>query len=149
TLLPDYLLSAHGDRVLMANGVEGRYPFLDRRLVEYAAQLSPARKLALRTEKYLLRRAASRWLDRDIRSVPKQRFMAPFGTPFLRPSTPAAIRALLDPGRLAEFGYFDPVRVQQLIEQIALWYGSSPPSGNPTSIQLQRLRLGIALTLVV
>ena len=33
-LLPGYILSAQGDRMSMAHGVEGRFPFLDHRLVE-------------------------------------------------------------------------------------------------------------------
>ena len=42
TLLPSYLLSSQGDRMLMANSVEGRFPFLDHRLIEFANQLHPA-----------------------------------------------------------------------------------------------------------
>ncbi len=36
TLLPSYLLSSQGDRMLMAHSVEGRFPFLDHRLIEFA-----------------------------------------------------------------------------------------------------------------
>ena len=38
-LLPGYILSSQGDRVAMAHGVEGRFPFLDHRVVEFAAGL--------------------------------------------------------------------------------------------------------------
>lgn len=41
TLLPGYILSAQGDRMLMANSVEGRFPFLDCNLVEFSNQLPP------------------------------------------------------------------------------------------------------------
>ena len=35
-LLPGYILSSQGDRVSMAHAVEGRFPFLDHRVVEFA-----------------------------------------------------------------------------------------------------------------
>ena len=34
TLLPGYILASQGDRMLMANSVEGRFPFLDRDVVD-------------------------------------------------------------------------------------------------------------------
>jgi len=44
-LLPGYILSSQGDRVAMAHGVEGRFPFLDHRVVELAARIPPRLKL--------------------------------------------------------------------------------------------------------
>ena len=38
-LLPGYILSSQGDRVSMAHAVEGRFPFLDHRVVEFAWRL--------------------------------------------------------------------------------------------------------------
>ncbi|MDZ7618960.1 MAG: asparagine synthase (glutamine-hydrolyzing), partial [Patescibacteria group bacterium] len=35
-LMPGYILSSQGDRMAMAHGVEGRFPFLDHRVVEFA-----------------------------------------------------------------------------------------------------------------
>ena len=45
TLLSPYLLSSQGDRVGMAHAVEGRYPFLDHRLFEFAASLPTSSRL--------------------------------------------------------------------------------------------------------
>ena len=42
TLLAGYLLGSQGDRMLMAHSVEGRFPFLDRDVVELGCAL-PAR----------------------------------------------------------------------------------------------------------
>jgi len=42
TLLPSYLLSSQGDRMLMGNSVEGRFPFLDHRVVEFAMRIPRA-----------------------------------------------------------------------------------------------------------
>ncbi len=44
-LLPGYILSSQGDRMAMAHSVEGRYPFLDYRLVEFAAKLPTTLKM--------------------------------------------------------------------------------------------------------
>ena len=55
TLLPSYLLSSQGDRMLMANSVEGRFPFLDHRLIAFANALHPRHKMRVLREKHLLR----------------------------------------------------------------------------------------------
>jgi len=56
-LLPGYILSSQGDRMAMAHGVEGRFPFLDHRVVELAARIPPRMKLKGLREKHILRRA--------------------------------------------------------------------------------------------
>ena len=50
-----YLLSSQGDRVSMANSVEGRYPFLDYRVIEFAATLPSDYKLHGLNEKFILK----------------------------------------------------------------------------------------------
>ena len=55
TLLSGYLLSSQGDRMLMANSVEGRFPFLDRRVVALAESLPAAYKLRVLDEKHVLK----------------------------------------------------------------------------------------------
>ena len=46
TLLEPYLLAAQGDRVAMAHGVEGRYPFLDQRVYARSVELADGQSLA-------------------------------------------------------------------------------------------------------
>ena len=58
TLLEPYLLAAQGDRVAMAHGVEGRYPFLDHRVFAHSAALPAERKLDGMRDKVALRELA-------------------------------------------------------------------------------------------
>ena len=44
-LLPGYILSSQGDRMAMAHGIEGRFPFLDHRLAEFAGRIPPRWKM--------------------------------------------------------------------------------------------------------
>ena len=62
TLLEPYLLSAQGDRVAMAHGVEGRFPFLDHRVFAYSARLPAEKKLQGMREKVALREVAAKVL---------------------------------------------------------------------------------------
>ena len=43
--------------MLMANSVEGRFPFLDHRLIEFANRLHPRYKMRVLREKHLLKEA--------------------------------------------------------------------------------------------
>ena len=54
-LLAGYLLSIQGDRVLMANSVEGRYPFLDKDIIAVAYSIPEYLKLHGYNEKYILK----------------------------------------------------------------------------------------------
>ena len=82
-LLPGYILSSQGDRVSMAHAVEGRFPFLDYRVVEFAATLPPRLKLRGLIEKYLLRRSMQGDLPAAIAWRPKQPYRAPDSPVFL------------------------------------------------------------------
>ena len=77
TLLQGYLLSSQGDRMSLAHGIEGRYPFLDPTLVEWAFQLPDEYKLPLLSQKHLLREAFRPDLPAEIIDRPKQPYQAP------------------------------------------------------------------------
>ena len=47
TLLSGYLLCSQGDRMAMANSIEGRFPFLDHRVIEFANRLPPQPQAAV------------------------------------------------------------------------------------------------------
>ena len=84
-LLPGYILSSQGDRMAMAHSVEGRYPFLDHRVVKFAGRLSPSLKMKVLNQKFLLKRAAEGLIPSEIISRPKQPYRAPDGKSFFQP----------------------------------------------------------------
>jgi asparagine synthase (glutamine-hydrolysing) len=120
--LQGHLLATHGDRVLMANSVEGRYPFLDRTIQEFLARVPPSLKMApnglLPTSKYLLRRAMRDRLPEEVVHRRKKMFLAPFGTPFVGFDAPEYVRELLSERALREYGYFDPLKVGAIAKEM-------------------------------
>jgi len=118
TLMSGYLLCSQGDRVAMANSVEGRFPFLDHRVIEFANQLPPRYKLMGLTEKYLLKQAMKGWLPESIRNRTKQPYRAPDSQSFFRDGAPLDyVAELLSDSRLRTAGYFEPRSVAKLVEK--------------------------------
>ena len=109
-----YLLASQGDRMLMANSVEGRFPYLDPRLVRLADSLPPAYKLLGLDEKHILKRIASGLVPDEIVRRPKQPYRAPDATSFLGPDRPAWIDHVVSPRFVAEAGIFDVDAVHRL-----------------------------------
>jgi asparagine synthase (glutamine-hydrolysing) len=116
--LSQYLLSSQGDRMGMAHSIEGRFPFLDCRLVEFCNALEPRMKLRCLHEKYLLKRAAQPWLPDLIRHRPKRPYRAPIHRSFFNRSTPDYVRELLTPGAIKAVGLFKPGPIEQLVKKI-------------------------------
>jgi len=85
TFLAGYLLSSQGDRMLMGNSVEGRFPFLDHTLAEFAGTLPASIKLQSLNEKAILKRSVADLLPADIISRPKQPYRAPDSSSFDNP----------------------------------------------------------------
>ncbi len=117
-LLSQYLLSSQGDRMGMAHSVEGRFPFLDHRVVEFGAQLPPSLKLNGLTEKYLLKEVSREWLPAVISDRPKQPYRAPIHRAFFNESPPDYVEELLSRSAVEQSGYFNPNAVDQLVAKL-------------------------------
>ena len=118
TLMSGYLLCSQGDRVAMANSIEGRFPFLDHRLIEFANGLPPAFKVKGLAEKFLLKKAFTQELPASIRTRTKQPYRAPDSASFFVDGRPVDyVAELLSPARVADAGLFDPVAVGKLLEK--------------------------------
>ena len=77
SLLPDQVL-AFVDRLSMAHSVEVRPPFLDHRLVEYAATIPGKYKISGDgTVKHVLKKAVSEYLPNELIERPKEGFVMP------------------------------------------------------------------------
>jgi asparagine synthase (glutamine-hydrolysing) len=120
-LLPGYLLSSQGDRMAMAHGVEGRFPFLDYRVVQYASRIPPRLKMKVLNEKYLLKKAAGDLIPPFLRQRPKQPYRAPESLSFFDPATGKArapyVDELLSSEKLERNGLFNPQPVRLLVEK--------------------------------
>jgi asparagine synthase (glutamine-hydrolysing) len=120
-LMPGYILSSQGDRMSLANAVEGRFPFLDHRVAEFAATLPPRLKMNGLTEKYLLKRALGQLVPPSVAARTKQPYRAPDAASFFDFDTHAAraeyVDELLGPERIARDGIFHPPAVEALVRK--------------------------------
>ena len=116
--LSDHLISDHGDRMTLANSVEGRYPFLDIDLVEFTTRIPPELKLHNHVEKYILKRVAGDLLPREIVKREKFGFHAP-GSPYLLQQRIEWINDMVSPERIKRQGYFNPDVIDRLRAQYA------------------------------
>ncbi len=112
--LGQYLLSSQGDRVAMAHAVEGRFPFLDHRVIEWAAGVPPHLKLRGLNEKYILKRAVADLLPPTITNRTKQPYRAPISTSFFAANAPAWVGDVLSEAEIEAAGLFDPRAVAKL-----------------------------------
>ncbi|MEK7287553.1 MAG: asparagine synthase C-terminal domain-containing protein, partial [Elusimicrobiota bacterium] len=111
--LPDCLL-VKMDIASMSNSLETRSPFLDHRLVEFAACLPFEWKVKGLTTKWILRQAAAKILPKEILSRRKTGFGVPVHRWFRCDLKNQTERLLLDP-KAASRRYFNNERVRRLL----------------------------------
>jgi asparagine synthase (glutamine-hydrolysing) len=114
--LVSHLISDHGDRMSYANSVEGRYPFLDKNLVEFVLKIPPDLKLKDFEEKYILKRMSKNRIPNDIIKREKFAFHAP-GSPYLLKKKIKYINDLLSYENIKRQGYFNPDFIEKLKKQ--------------------------------
>jgi asparagine synthase (glutamine-hydrolysing) len=118
TFMTPYLLAPQGDRVAMAHSVEGRFPFLDHRVIELVNSFPVSFKLrTLQQDKYILRQLAQPRLPATIAQRPKVPYRAPVQD-IVRAKTVTYVDDLLSERALRETGLFVPQLAQRLLETV-------------------------------
>ena len=136
-LLPGYILSSQGDRMAMAHAVEGRYPFLDYRVVQFASRLSTRMKMKVLDQKHLLKRASEGLIPESVRQRFKQPYRAPDGSSFFGAKS-SYVDDLLSPSQIKRDGVFDAQAVERLVSKFR--------RGGQTSVSDNMALVGIVST---
>jgi asparagine synthase (glutamine-hydrolysing) len=113
-----YLLSSQGDRMAMGNSVEGRYPFLDYRVIEFCNNLPDNQKLNSLNEKFILKKLSAGRIPPSITMRPKQAYRAPISGSLYSKKTPAYIFDILSDASIRSYGIFNPEKVKTLLTKI-------------------------------
>ena len=113
-----YLLSSQGDRMAMANSIEGRYPFLDHRVIEFCMKLPPDLKLNGLNEKYLLKKMMKGRLPQSILNRSKQAYRAPIKSAFISEDLPEYLKQMLSEDKIKSFGIFNLNHVKLLLTKM-------------------------------
>jgi asparagine synthase (glutamine-hydrolysing) len=117
TFLSGYLLSSQGDRMGMAHAVEGRFPFLDYRVVDFACNLPARYRLLGLKDKFILRKAGADLVPPELLQRPKRPYRAPMSACFLGNPPQEYVEDLLGERELKSAGYFDARRVGALVDK--------------------------------
>ena len=104
------------DRMSIATSLEARVPFLDHRLVEYAAKIPSAVKFPGGKKKYLLKKGLEPLLDHDLLYRRKAGFNVPKNQ-WLRGPLRELVGDTLSPAALGRHGLLDAGVVQRLVEE--------------------------------
>lgn len=116
TLLAGNLLGPQGDRMLMGGSVEGRFPFLDHRLIDLAARLPDGLKMRGFAGKWVLQRCAAKRIPQAVLDRAKFPYRSP--PAWAGAAAPAWARDLLAPDALRGVGVFDPDKVRRLLAKL-------------------------------
>lgn len=117
TLMPGYLLTSQGDRMLSKNSVEGRFPFLDHRVIEFSNKVPPKYKMKGLNEKNLLKKSMQRYIPDEIINRHKQPYRAPDASAMSGKYLGEELRHHLSCEELSNNGLFDSAKVGFLLKK--------------------------------
>lgn len=135
TLLAGYLLSSQGDRMLLGNSVEGRFPFLDKNVISLANSLPANYKLRVLDEKHVVKRSAEGIIPTGIITRNKQPYRAPDALSFFAPNAPEYIAQAFSENALLDSNVFD-VKAVGLLFRKCLARGTAGQFSNADNMAL-------------
>jgi asparagine synthase (glutamine-hydrolysing) len=101
----------------MAHSVEGRFPFLDHRVIEFASQLPPKLRMRALNEKFLLKKTMAGALPSSVLKRTKQPYMAPDIPCFFHDGEPDYLERYLSETAITDAGIFNPKMVGRLLDK--------------------------------
>jgi asparagine synthase (glutamine-hydrolysing) len=104
------------DKLTMAHSLEGRVPYLDHELMDFASRLPDQVKLKGGVCKWILREAGKSVLPKEDATREKAAFYLPFETYLRDPSVKTMLQDALDPIRIKKRGLFDPGQITAMME---------------------------------
>jgi len=104
------------DRMSMAHSLEVRVPFLDHKLVEYFFRVPSNMKIRKLEKKYILKRAAERYLPKDNIYRQKKGFSVPLVLWF-RGKLKEYVREVLSKSSIEKLGYFEYDYVNRVMNE--------------------------------
>lgn len=112
------LNQTYTDRASMAASTEVRVPFIDSEVARAAFAMRGDDKIHGNEQKYLLKKAAEKWLPKDVIYRPKAGFAAPLRA-WIRGELSEMVHDTLPNGQLVNQGFVDKDAVCQLIAEDA------------------------------
>ena len=153
TMLINFILTVLADRMEMAHSIEGRVPFLDHHVAEYAGGLPVSYKIRETTEKYILRKAARDVITAELYARQKHPFIAP---PLRKSETTKLNDPLLQhcediirSGSFADQPFFDSAKCRTFLDaqgtgDRTMGDRASPRILRMATLSLMQQRFGIA-----
>ncbi len=113
-----YLLSSQGDRMAMGNSVEGRYPFLDHRIIEFSSKLPENFKLNCLNEKFILKKLSAGRIPDSITKRSKQAYRAPISKSLYKLGTSDLFLDFLSDELIISYGIFNSKKVKTFLAKL-------------------------------
>jgi asparagine synthase (glutamine-hydrolysing) len=104
------------DRATMLSSVEARAPYLDRDLTAFALSLPTALRVRGLTTKWVLKKAAEKWLPKDVIYRRKRGLSVPIAG-WINRGLRAEVDRLLDPARLRQQELVDVPRINEMLAE--------------------------------